>query len=300
MARRFSHRRSGAALAIAVAAAVVLTAGCGGSASESADVPAFNADNLASTAGTNWPTVGGSFANDRYSTLDEIHDGDVGDLKGVWHTNLADSGTAAKYSGESQPVIYNGVLYVTTGANDVFAVDVASGKILWQYKANLDEKISTVCCGWLNRGVALGDGMVFEGQLDGKVVALDAKSGDTVWTRQLTSWEKGQTITAAPIYADGRIYLGVVWRRPRNALVPRGDGRKDREVRLAFLHDPRAGRARRRFVASGDGCLRARRRSRASRRSVRRAARTCPSSPRRRCTRRRVGASSSRQARREA
>jgi PQQ-dependent dehydrogenase (methanol/ethanol family) len=92
----------------------------------------------------------------------------------------------------------------------VFAVDLESGKILWQYKANLNEKISTVCCGWLNRGVALGDGMVFEGQLDGKVVALDAKSGETVWTRQLTNWQKGQTITAAPIYADGRIYLGVV------------------------------------------------------------------------------------------
>ena len=209
MARKFSRRRSGSALAIAVVVAVV-TAGCGGGASESVDVPAFKADDLASTAGKNWPTVGGSFANDRYSTLDEIHDGNVGDLKGVWHTNLAGSGTAAKYSGESQPVIYNGVLYVTTGANDVFAVDVASGKILWQYKANLNEKISTVCCGWLNRGVAVGDGMVFEGQLDGKVVALDAKSGDTVWTRQLTSWQNGQTITAAPIYADGKIYLGVV------------------------------------------------------------------------------------------
>jgi alcohol dehydrogenase (cytochrome c) len=200
----------GAALAIAVVVVAVLAAGCGGGTSESADVPAFEADDLSSTAGKNWATVGGSFANDRYSTLDEIHDGNVGDLKGVWHTNLAGSGTAAKYSGESQPVIYNGVLYVTTGANDVFAVDVPSGKIVWQYKANLNEKISTVCCGWLNRGVALGDGMVFEGQLDGKVVALDAKSGETVWKRQLTSWQEGQTITAAPIYADGRIYLGVV------------------------------------------------------------------------------------------
>src|SRR5438876_1142236 len=81
-------------------------------------VPKFKANDLASTAGKNWPTVGGSVANDRYSTLDEIHDGNVGDLKGMWHTNLADSGTAAKYSGESQPVIYNGALYVTTGAND--------------------------------------------------------------------------------------------------------------------------------------------------------------------------------------
>ena len=104
---------------------------------------------------------------------------------------------AAKYSGESQPLVHDGVIYVTAGNDDVFAVSVDSGKILWQYKANLDQKISTVCCGWLNRGVAIGDGRVYLGQLDGKVVALDQKTGAVVWTRQLVQWQKGQTITGA-------------------------------------------------------------------------------------------------------
>jgi outer membrane protein assembly factor BamB len=153
---------------------------------------------------------GGSFANDRYSELDEITTDNVSDLQGVWKTDLRNSGTQAKYSGESQPVVYNGVLYVTTGMNDVFAVDVETGKILWQYKAKLNQKITTVCCGWLNRGVAIGDGRVYQGQLDGNVVALDAKTGEQLWKRQLVRWQAGQTITAAPIYADGRIYLGVV------------------------------------------------------------------------------------------
>ena len=117
---------------------------------------------------------------------------------------------AAKYSGESQPVVQDGVIYVSAGNDDVFAVSVDSGKILWQYKANLDQKISTVCCGWLNRGVALGDGRVYLGQLDGKVRALDQKTGAVVWTRQLVQWQKGQTITGAPLFLDGKIYIGVV------------------------------------------------------------------------------------------
>jgi quinohemoprotein ethanol dehydrogenase len=205
------RRRRSLVAGFLVLFALVLAAaaGCGGD-GESADVPAFEADDLTDTADKNWPTVGGSFANDRYSELDEIDTENVDELKGVWHTNLRNSGVEAKYSGESQPVVYNGVIYVTTGANDVFAVDVESGDILWQYKANLDQKISTVCCGWLNRGVAIGDGKVFQGQLDGKVVALNAKTGQKIWTRQLVNWEEGQTITAAPIYADGRVYIGVV------------------------------------------------------------------------------------------
>lgn len=195
--------------ALLVAGVLAAVAGCGGD-EESSDVPAFEAGDLTEPAGENWPHVGGSLANDRYSTLDEIDTENVADLQGVWKTDLRGSGLEAKYSGESQPVVYNGVLYVTTGKNDVFAVDVETGKILWQYKGNLFKDITTVCCGWLNRGVAIGDGMVFQGQLDGKVVALDAKTGKKLWTRQLVKWQDGQTITAAPTYADGRIYIGVV------------------------------------------------------------------------------------------
>ena len=196
------------ALVLALAGLLPLAASCGGRDSDA--VPAFEAEDLDESAGGDWPTVGGSFANDRYSTLDEIDTENVADLRGVWKRDLRNSGTEAKYSGESQPVVYDGVIYVTTGKNDVFAVDVETGSIIWQYKADLNQDISTVCCGWLNRGVAIGDGRVYQGQLDGKVVALNAKTGEKIWTRQLVRWQEGQTITAAPIFADGRIYLGVV------------------------------------------------------------------------------------------
>jgi alcohol dehydrogenase (cytochrome c) len=185
------------AIPIALVGAVLVSAGCG-SKQES------------SGAGADWTTNGGAMSNQRYSTLDEIDTSNVSQLKGVWRTHLNGVAMAAKYSGESQPVVQDGVIYVTAGNDDVFAVSVDSGKILWQYKANLDQKISTVCCGWLNRGVALGDGRVYLGQLDGKVRALDQKTGAVVWTRQLVQWQKGQTITGAPLFLDGKIYIGVV------------------------------------------------------------------------------------------
>ena len=165
---------------------------------------------LAALPKDDWPTVGGNLMNERYSPLDQIDTSNVSQLKGVWRTHLDGSGVAAKYSAESQPVVYKGVIYVTTGEDDAFAVSVATGKILWTYTSGISQKITTVCCGWLNRGVAIGDGRVYLGQLDGKVVALDQQTGKVLWTKQLVKWQLGQTITAAPIYVDGKIYIGVV------------------------------------------------------------------------------------------
>jgi alcohol dehydrogenase (cytochrome c) len=181
------------------AAAVLLLAGCGS-----------DGGSEMAGAGSDWSTNGGTMTNQRYSTLDEIDTSNVAQLKGVWRTHLNGSGVAAKYSGESQPIVQDGVIYITTGNDDVFAVSVDSGKILWEHKSNISQEISTICCGWLNRGVAIGDGRVYLGQLDGKVVALDKDTGGTVWSRQLVQWQKGQVITGAPLFLDGKIYIGVV------------------------------------------------------------------------------------------
>ena len=86
-------------------------------------------------------------------------------------------------------------MYIPTGADDVFAVDVASGKILWEYQAHLEQTISTVCCGWLSRGVALGDGKVYIGRLDGKLVALDQQTGKVAWETVVGRWQDGFTLT---------------------------------------------------------------------------------------------------------
>jgi quinohemoprotein ethanol dehydrogenase len=171
--------------------------------------PAFSSGDLSKTAGEDWITNGGSTYNQRFSSLDEIDASNVSQLRGVWLTHLRKSAEAAKYSAESQPLEYKGVIYVPTGEDDVFAVDAASGDILWQHKANLDQTISTVCCGWESRGVALGEGRVFIGQIDGKLVALDQKTGDVSWQTQVGRWQEGVTITGAPLYYNGLVITGV-------------------------------------------------------------------------------------------
>ena len=157
---------------------------------------------------TNWPTNGGDLYNRRFSPLTQITRDNVANLKGVWHTHLNGSGMGPRNSGEATPIVYDGVAYIITGDDDVFALSIDTGAILWEYKANLNHLISTVCCGWTSRGVALGDGRIYIGQLDGKLKALDMKTGAVVWEVQAEPWEEGYTITAAPLYYEGLVITG--------------------------------------------------------------------------------------------
>jgi len=155
-----------------------------------------------------WVKSGGNLFNQNYSLLAQINRQNVANLKAVWRARLDGSGANAKYSGEAQPIVHEGVVFIVTGADDVFAISVKTGQTLWKYQANLDEKISTVCCGWTSRGLGLGEGKIYVGQLDGRLVALDEKSGKPVWSIQAERWQEGYTITAAPLYFDGRVIVG--------------------------------------------------------------------------------------------
>ncbi|MBM3817486.1 MAG: quinonprotein alcohol dehydrogenase [Acidimicrobiia bacterium] len=157
---------------------------------------------------TGWPTNGGDLYNRRYSPLTQITRDNVSGLKAAWRARLNGSGLAAKYSGEATPIVADGVMYVVTGADDVFALSVDTGATLWTYTANLDQTIDVVCCGWTSRGVGLGDGRVYVGQLDGKLVALDQRTGTPVWSVQAERWEEGFSITSAPLYYDGLVITG--------------------------------------------------------------------------------------------
>jgi PQQ-dependent dehydrogenase (methanol/ethanol family) len=170
--------------------------------------PAFSAKELTASPTDSWITNGGNVYNQRYSPLTRINRDNVAQLKPQWRTHLNGSGTESKYSGQAQPLVYDGVIYVPTGANDVFALDVDTGKILWTYQAHLDAGITVVCCGWMSRGVALGDGKVYAGQLDGKLVALDQRSGAVVWSVQAETNADGFSITTAPLYYDGLVITG--------------------------------------------------------------------------------------------
>ena len=171
-------------------------------------VPAFTAGDLMALPTSGWITNGGDLFNRRYSPLTQINRDNVADLRAVWRTHLNGSGVGTKYSGEAQPIVRDGVVYVATGADDAFAISVDSGEILWTYSANLDETIDVICCGWANRGVGLGDGKVYIGQLDGKLVALDQQSGAGRWSVQAERWQEGFSITSAPLYYDGLVITG--------------------------------------------------------------------------------------------
>ena len=179
-----------------------------------ADAPAPAADVeidrlLRSPVGSDWVTNGGNLTNQRYSTLKQIDTTNVKQLKGAWMTRLKGSGLGGKYSFEASPLVRDGIMYVVTGNDDVFALNAKTGEILWEYWSGIDQKISTVCCGWANRGLAMGEGLLFLGQLDANVVALDTKTGKLAWKTSIEKWENGYGITSAPLYYDGIVYSGI-------------------------------------------------------------------------------------------
>lgn len=175
---------------------------------QAGEAPVFSAEQLTELPRENWITNGGNIYNQRFSPLDEIDTTNVKNLKAEWRTRLNGSGVGPPYSGEAQPIVHEGVIYMVTGANDVFAIDVETGEHLWVYESGLDPKINTICCGWTSRGVGLGDGKVFLGRLDGKLMALDQKTGEELWSVQAERWQDGYTITSAPLYYDGMVVTG--------------------------------------------------------------------------------------------
>jgi alcohol dehydrogenase (cytochrome c) len=173
-----------------------------------ARAPAFGAAELVKPPAANWITNGGNVSNQRYSTLEQINRGNVAQVKAVWRVSLNGSGLGQGYSQQAQTLFHDGVLYVVTGADDAFAVDVDSGKILWTYQANVDFANAIICCGRLSRGVGLGDGKVYVGRLDGRLVALDQLTGKVVWDIRAGDPGISEGITAAPLYYDGKVIVG--------------------------------------------------------------------------------------------
>jgi alcohol dehydrogenase (cytochrome c) len=90
----------------------------------------------------------------------------------------------------------------------IFALSIDTGEIRWQYSANLEATITSVCCGWNNKGVAISEDKVFIGQLDGKLVALDRATGTVAWAIQAERWQDNFSITSAPVYVNGLVITG--------------------------------------------------------------------------------------------
>jgi PQQ-dependent dehydrogenase (methanol/ethanol family) len=142
------------------------------------------------------------YSNSRYHAADQIHTRNVGKLKPVFLFQ-----TEVKESMETAPIVNNGVMYITTSYNHVYAIDAVTGKEFWHYKHKMGP-VTTYCCGPNNRGVAIWRDWVFMGTLDAKLIALDAKTGKLLWETQIADPELGYSETMAPVVADGKVLIG--------------------------------------------------------------------------------------------
>src|SRR5204863_190804 len=115
--------------------------------------------------------------------------------------------TAVLESMETSPLVVNGVMFLTTSFNHVYAIDAVTGREFWHYKHKMGP-ITTFCCGPNNRGVAAYEGMLYMGTLDAKLVALDAKTGKVAWEVQIADPEKGYSETMAPTVVEGKVLIG--------------------------------------------------------------------------------------------
>ncbi|MEO8159438.1 MAG: PQQ-binding-like beta-propeller repeat protein [Betaproteobacteria bacterium] len=150
----------------------------------------------------NWLHANGSYAQTRYYPGAQINNANVAKLKPAFIFQ-----TAVMESMETAPLIVDGVMFLTTSYNHVYAIDAKTGKEYWHYKHNMGP-ITVYCCGPNNRGVAAAGGMLYMGTLDAKLVALDAKTGKVAWETEIADPEKGYSETMAPTVVDGKVLIG--------------------------------------------------------------------------------------------
>jgi len=150
----------------------------------------------------NWLHTNGNYGQTRYFPGKDINTGNVSKLKVAFAFQ-----TEVVESMETAPIVVNGVMYLTTSFNHVYAINAVSGKEFWHYKHKMGP-VTTFCCGPNNRGVAISGGKVFMGTLDAKLVALDAKTGKLVWETQIADPEKGYSETMAPTVIDNKVLIG--------------------------------------------------------------------------------------------
>jgi len=151
-----------------------------------------------------WLSYGRDYNEQRFSTLTQINDANVGQLGLAWS---ADLDTARGQ--EATPLMHDGVLYTTTAWSMVKAYDARTGKLIWAYDPKVPrEKLVDVCCDAVNRGVAIYGDKVYVGTLDGRLVALEAKNGKVVFDKGVIPAGSHQAITGAPRIAKGKVLLG--------------------------------------------------------------------------------------------
>lgn len=190
-----------------LAAALTLLSACS-KPSDQAPPPAAAVDGTRIIAADrepgNWMSTGRSYDEQRFSPLKQLNEQNVSQLGLDWHFDFPTNRGI-----EATPIVVDGVMYVTGSWSMVFALDARTGEMLWQYDPQVppDWAVNT-CCDVVNRGVAVWQGKVFSGTLDGRLIALNAADGSLAWEVQTTDKSRPYSITGAPRIVKGKVMIG--------------------------------------------------------------------------------------------
>jgi alcohol dehydrogenase (cytochrome c) len=150
----------------------------------------------------NWLTYSGDYRSHHYSTLKQITAENVHGLRAKWIYQMH------KQKVESTPIVVDGVMYVTRPPSDVIALDAETGRALWTYEHRLPGRVY-VCCGEVNRGVAILGDTLFLTTLDAKLIALDARAGRVLWNKEIADPSLNYTATGAPLAVKDKVIAGI-------------------------------------------------------------------------------------------
>ncbi len=152
----------------------------------------------------NWLAVGRTYGETRFSPLKQIDDTTVGRLGLAWFLDTdTDRGL------EATPIVVDGVMYVSGSWDVVMAVDAKTGRPLWRYDPQIDRAVARrVCCDAVNRGVAAWNGRLYLGTLDGRLIAIDGRTGAKIWEQMTVDPARPYTITGAPRIVKGKVIIG--------------------------------------------------------------------------------------------
>jgi alcohol dehydrogenase (cytochrome c) len=143
-----------------------------------------------------------SYSQTRYYPASQINAGNVAQLRPAFNFQ-----TEVLESMETAPIVVDGIMYLTTSYNHVYAIDAVTGKEYWHYKHKMGP-VTTYCCGPNNRGVAIMGDRVYMGTLDARLVSLEAKTGKLLWSKEIADPELGYSETMAPVAVNGKILIG--------------------------------------------------------------------------------------------
>ncbi|MBB4632385.1 PQQ-dependent dehydrogenase, methanol/ethanol family [Sphingosinicella soli] len=185
-----------------IAAAFFALSSCGGPTDpEVARVPA--GELLDTSSGRDWPAFGRTYGEQHYSPLDEVNRETVERLGLAWSVDLPLGNSV------TGPIAVDGVLYTATGYSVVRAFDAATGEQLWEYDPEAPQASGRkLRQGWGSRGIAWWNGKVYTGTQDGRLIAIDAKTGKPVWSQMTVEKDDVRFISGAPRVFDGKVIIG--------------------------------------------------------------------------------------------